>query len=37
MENLFIISSLVVIGTFIYVIYDASQHFDNKHTHEKKQ
>ncbi len=33
METLFIISSLMVLGTFIYIVYDASQHFDNKKSH----
>jgi hypothetical protein len=34
METLFVISILGVLGTFIYVIYDAAKHFKNKHSHE---
>jgi uncharacterized membrane protein len=36
METLFIISSLVVLATFIYIVYDTSKHFENKLSNEKK-
>jgi len=33
MESIFILGSLIVIGTIVYVVYDTFKHFNNKAHH----